>query len=370
MNKNFTRTKVIYNELKRTQNYDIDLIDVPVNEFKPKLTIYEEEDFCAMIPMKKSLTALQAAFLDYSFDLIIWFLWLLSIAIGSVVWKLLNRFDGNSHWRFSSAVLAMIIGQTIEVRTKRKILIFMLHIFLVSTFYMKNVYEGVLTATMVNTIESSRYSTFDEVLQSDIKYNFVVTPKVHSWMKILSSYEKVHDRVLTAATYMPSLLLASQKIVIVNYCSNIKHRMIMKKPDLASLYYYMLPQKLLVHHKGLDVGLASPYLERWQNIINRAYETGLIKAWDFFIGVDELLRKMRGRDHIEEYSVLTVEDILPVIIRTGIFFLFALFIFLCEIFYKEFLSKLSWDLFVKKPERLRRLRVRRVQVQPIAQSRE
>lgn len=373
MNKNFPRSKEIYNELKRTQRYDLDLVDVPVNELRPKLSVYEEEAFCAMIPMKTSLTALHAAFLDYSFGLSIWLLWILSIATALVVWKLLNRFRGDSHWRFLAAVLAMLIGQTIDVRTNRRILTFMLHIFLISTFYMKIIYEGVLTATMFNSIEAARHNTFDELLKSDTKYKFIVTPKVHPWLKTLPSYEKVHDRVSTVPLLKPFLTLASEKFVIVNHCMNIKHKMNLKRPDVARSYYYILPQKLLVHHKGLDVGLASPYLDRWQTIINRAHESGLIKAWEIYFGVKELNRKISGRAHIEEYSDLTVEDILPIVIRTAIFYVLALFIFLCEIFHKDVLSKLSWDLIKIKPkserkaERPRKLRVRRIQVKPMVE---
>lgn len=362
-NKNFTRTMEIYNELKRAQRYDLDLVQVQVDEFKSKLTTYQEEAFCVIVPMRKHLSALQSAFLDYSFPLSMWLLWLLSIAVGSVIWKLLNKFKSDSHWRFASAVLAMMIGQSIVVRTNRRILTITLQIFLLSTFYIKNVYEGVVTSTMVDSIDNMKFNTFDELLESDKKYMYNMVPKFHTWMRTLSNYEKVRERVSTEPKYDPFPKLASQKFVLIDTCSNIKHKMRLKRTDPVSSYYYLLPQKLLVHYHGLDVGLANPYLERWQTIIDRAHETGLIKAWERFFGVLEMLKRIQGKTHIEKFRVLVVEDILPVIIKITIFYSLAFLIFLCEIFYKEFLSKLSWKLLLRKR---RKIRVRRIQVKPMA----
>lgn len=329
--------KVIHTK-KLQRAFHIALIHVNMLESYPKLEIYEEDPYCIVVPLRR-FTIVQAIFFA-PFDKTTWILLFVSVVVAVLGWKLLQKSDASSHWRFLSEMLANMVAQSLSLRSKRKVLLLLLQIFIFSIFYLRNLYEGVVTSIMSERSDFIKYQTFEKLLESNSDVKLFLSKAF--FMKNYSKLERWQDRIYFDTELKTPFEMAESNFVIINICSEIE---LFMKLRGGEEFYYMIPEKINNQLLKLDVGFTNPYLERWQLIMDRAIETGLMQIWKKFHknAINPIMSRASG-DENNDAVPLSIKDLYQVFLIVPFGLVLALLIFLIELFYHDCVSKLSINL--------------------------
>lgn len=128
-------------------------------------------------------------------------------------------------------------------------------------------------------------------------------------------------------------------------------------------FYYKMDEKLFPHYYKLDGSYLNPYMEKFQEIMDRAVEAGLPKIWKLFYKMKTSTMSGNSKES-NETSDLTFEDLKSAFLTILILFILIFLIFLCEIFYHDFLRFFKIEMLVGKPKK-KKMKVKRIQVTPI-----
>lgn len=324
---------------------------------------YVEQSMCVMVPLPKVISIMEFAFLK-PFDFMTWLLFILSLLVAMFLWKFLKKESNSStQWRFIFEILAVLVGQSISIRHKRLMMTILLQIFIFSAFYLRNLYEGIVTSVMTERFVEKRFSTFDELIESDENFKFQASDYFVSHMMNTSHYERIKDW-LTFSVNSSLQDLSKNRTVIITSCSVIDHYMSGSHgKNSASQFYYVLPEKLFPHYLHFDVGFFSPYIDKLQELMDRAFEAGLPQAWkklhnQFIYTVLSENPKMSGND---EPKPLEFMDLYQIFMILPIGYALAFIAYLFEFVYHKY-QHVSWTWV--KIVVMRKLRMRNTRVAP------
>lgn len=362
----------IINERRKRRQYDLSLINIVAQGSIPKLLTYEQEAFCILVPKIPTISlVLDEFFLSRPFEGKIWFLWILSLILAGLCWKFLRRSDDSSFWKFIYSNIVMLFGQNLQLKSGRRILKLLFQIFIFSNFILNNIYEGIVTSSMIVQTGFYKFTTFSELLESKIEFKFFSSSsigKIFDEMKI-PKYDHVRERFVIGDRSSHQLLeMARKNIVIITTCSNADMLIRANSNESILPYYYFLPEKLMNQFQMLDVGLNSQYVEKWQEVLDFAFAGGLVNKWKelhaSFVNIS-----MKQPNAIEPDTILSFKEIFPFAVKILFFHMMAFLIFLLEIFCHDFLSNLSWKYIHREihsqKKKVMRPKVRRIQVKPI-----
>lgn len=180
-------------------------------------------------------------------------------------------------------------------------------------------------------------------------------------LKLFPEYQKAYDS--GRVTVKEIHFVEPSKSVLFATCNLIQNFMKLTKSE----DFYIFPHKLKSHFTFHEMGFMNPYTETFQDLVMRAYSSGLNRAWETFVDL-EAFNLTGGHEKEEKSPLLTFQDI------KRIFFIFPIGLFvafltlLLEIFHHDFYASFSWKFFMQKwPWKIkkRKIRVRRIQVRPI-----
>lgn len=322
------------------------------------INTYDEEGFCALVPIPPRLSFLSYIFMP--FDTFSWILMALTTFISGTLWRLLNRGSENSTslTYFVLGVIANFLGQSIPFARNRRIQMILLQLCILMTFIMGNAYQSLIIATMSWSRDGIRLTTFDELFESN--YNFSIED---NFLSILNSskdfsvntYEKPKFNWQDLAADNVVVALSCDKVMTFFYSYD-------RKPYVHD-HYYKLPDETMKLLETLSVPKHSPFFKRFQRYYDRFYESGIRSVIKKSIRFKKRAQLVRDKNfYANEDYLLKFDDVHGVFYILAFGLLVAFLSFLCEIFQFAFLGKLK----LKKKKKSKR--VRRTQIQPVASS--
>lgn len=234
-----------------------------------------------------------------------------------------------------------------------------------------NCYQGLVTSFMLNSLEAKKFSTIDEVVASSTVL-IAHHETFHAKMQNNPSYQKaIHERrvisdhmngdvwdetVFRTKIYAP-FTVCDQKNLFERIYGNFYTEQFYNVKEVA---YSMLV--------NLYSSFLNPYLSKLQHYMIITLDVGLHQAWRSFYEDDLFNSESKTKKYASNIDgeelhgggmhlylmnrqvedILKFSTIFPMFAILAIGFSIALIIFLCEIFYHDFLTQLSKEYFSRK----------------------
>lgn len=317
-----------------------------------KLFTYEETGYCALIPKSKMIFF--KLLLAQPFNWKIWTALFSSIAVFAVIWRLFKNFGAiDSVWRVLAGISATFVGQSLEFRNNRRILTILLQIFIILAMFLGSLYQGELTAFMMESFEEEKLENFEELYESDL--NLLTSPYFLKVMQNFENYETIKDRINGSGKRLNDQNfqeLAENNYALIMPCSLAEN--ILKKFELNDIFY-LLDDQIFKYFVQLEASFLNPYINRLQLIMDWCFEGGLHKAWNSFMGTSVIKPELP-----EIRKFLNLGDFNQIFIIFGILLFIATLVFVGEIFYHKFGENfyMNW-IYLKDEFYIRRIQWRR-----------
>jgi len=239
------------------------------------------------------------------------------------------------------------------------------------TFIMGNAYQSIIISTMSSSRNGTRLNTVDDMINSNLK--FMVDPRFY--IRANLEFAKIKDRMTIGTGTVNYTETARDNYAIIASCSMLNYEMHEQGSLNAINNYYMLPEQMMPFYEALELAAESPFYETLQRYMNYIHESGIRQQFDFTRDKRTwAMRRKLDEDYIakEEY-LLTWDDIHGVFYLLAVGCVISVLVFLLEIFWHDCLRhlKLRWfnnESQIRPQQSRRRMRVRRIQVQPAAEA--
>lgn len=296
---------------------------VRIDDNNPKLMTYEETGICALVPRSNSVSF--QFLLVKPFDSMIYVAFFMSLAAAGLVWRVYkNHGETESTWRFVFGALAYFLGQSLSVRSNRAILVVLMQVFIFMYFILGSLYQGELTANMIEPDQEGKLSTFNELYDSDLK--LYVSENFENLLKHSGDYERVKSKLLVSGRDVFSVNFGTQSnateaLILPCYIAELLKNKVRES-------FYILDQKILTHYDRLEASYINPFLERMQKYMDMCFEGGLHHAWKVFSA-----ENITNVAHEGEREILELGDFKQVFLILLFGLLASCLVFLVEIFY-------------------------------------
>lgn len=345
-----------------------------------KILTFEEKAICALIP--STIKKFHSKFSIYPRDQYIVIVFAIALtAVYIVLRAYRSRGTVHSPGYLLYVVYANFIGQGLrQNRNMRRILIIMLQIFFFSSIFLKMMYESEITSQTIYYDSDEKYSNIENLIK-ERDSNVMIGSKVDVFLKTIDDRISSHNLIkhepgsfMRPYDYIKGNIGIFECIVTDKFLRTIPQNT-----------HYLLPQKFMTSYYRLETATLSPFTERLQEIMNRAFDTGLTQKWNslyltkLFGTRSGNLKSLEKRDKNHE-NLITFSGLMQLF--TFVLYLYGtcILVFFCEIFWHGSLRHLSWALIlnifrlqcIKKAwnwrffwKRRRVLIGRRIQVRPI-----
>ena len=345
---------------------------------KTSINTFDTDGFCAMVPLPEVRTFFDFAFKP--FDFWTWMFILISFMCCIICWRILickSNVEEKSSFYYGFWFIANFLGQTIpfrEHRTSQKII---LQITIVITFVLGTLYQSLIVASLTASNEGLKITTIEELIDDD--YSFIVDKTFVGQLNGSEYYQRMSSRIvkyLDETDFMNCKNLSSQNIVIIAPCSFIIHflEQIPKGINQQSVldFYYKLEEQFNCYYLELLMPYPSFFLNQLQEFSLIVFESGIKKAWAKTNPVTDTQKFMESNISQNADYFLILSDIAPIFYILGGGLAFSTFVFLLEIFWHDFLIKLSFGKSLARIKSSRKLfgirpfrRNRVIQVAPV-----
>ena len=360
-----------------TINTAIKISDEYTSKILKSVNTFDINGYCAFVPYPQRSSFIGQLFTPY--DFYTWIVFIITIGICVFLWKMFNLMGSgreDSALYFMYGIIASFLLQSIPFRNNRIIQRSLLQICIFMMFIIGNAYQSLI----ISLISESRYGatvkTFDELMQSN--YSLKVDSLFYSLLNLTDDFsiniEKLRliDTLVNDINYQEE---AENNTAIVLRCDMADYIMHANEYDSHAIeYFYLLPDQIYTYYESFSLSRFSPYQEKLQYFSTLIFESGIRQHWKEFDKYDDIRLEMEtNRINNEEY-LINFDDLLGAFYLLGFGFICAILALLFEIFWHDCLRHLNnqmiIDFFSNKDENKvktkgRKMKVRRVQVQPM-----
>ncbi|KAL7035799.1 hypothetical protein ACKWTF_008564 [Chironomus riparius] len=310
----------------------------------PKLLTYEETGYCALVPLPSKVSLSEMIYIK-PFDIFIWCLLILSIALSACIFKVFrSRGAVDSHWLLVYGIFVMFIGQGMQFsRNNRMVLSILLQIIIFVIFVLSSLYEGEITSFMIQPIQRNRLSRFDQIPFSE--YEILTDATFGYLMKDSEEFMAMKSRINTSIHRLEKgygTEILRQHFIFLFRCDKAEWDIgrSLRAGGTVSDYYYLLPDRIFNHFVRLEASFLNPFIHKLQNIMDLAFEAGLPQNWKIF----GLMGKIRHSKHssTDNPTYLELEDLMQVFYIIIVGLAISTFVLLVEIFFHSFLRNLHF----------------------------
>lgn len=327
----------VVNSLIRNRLLDLKLNEMTSTEnLAPKLQLYEETNICALIPRSRLTIGTKSNFFPQTQRQMHVMIPLVGAVI--IIWRLYRgRGADLSLANLILAIVAFCCDQGAKLGRNRMILTILLQILVIMLFF-RNIYFGAtITSNITVPSPSLKYNSFNDIYASE--ETVTVEPYVLDALNNSEAFKKMitQNRVIVFGTF--NLNKKTDENVIIGRCISIDA--FFEQKWLNPNDFNVLPEKNRLHLSQLEAGYLNPFLQRFQEYMNFASQGGLPQIWELMYKLnglgtnekkivedDEIM--IRWKDIRVCFSILIVGHVL------------SFFVLLCEIFYHDFISRLSF----------------------------
>jgi hypothetical protein len=356
-------------ELLQHKQIDLTLntgISEIANTFLRYINTYDENGYCSLIPIPPRLSFLH--YLLTPFDGLSWIFLIVCTLTCAFVWRLLRKSeDSDSEWYFIYGIITNFIGQSIPFRNNRRMQVIILQLSVLMTFIMGNAYQSLIITAMTTSREGIRLKTIDEMFASDLK--FKVDPIFYDIVTRSGDSKSIIDRMEKGRGLPDYEKLSNDNYAVIGRCDMIEYSYNVESN--AGEFYYMLPEKMMPFYEKFMLSPMSPFYEMLQKYHDYAFESGIRQFWHEFFKHKKIVKYSRENEYYknEEYY-LSMKDVYGCFYILLVGYSVAGVVLLIEIFWHDCLKRAEIKKSLtqkvhKLAYREKRMRVRRVQVQPI-----
>lgn len=269
--------------------------------------------------------------------------------------------------------VANFLGQSIPFRQHRSTQKLILQLSIVLTFILGTAYQSIIISLISESRFGTKITTVDGLLNSN--YSIYGTKIFLRQINSSDYYRRLEPKLvgLTSVINPKFKDLASRKISIIQSCSSIDH--LLKGVDLNIrteniTVYYKLDEKLNVFYLRYPTALGTWFLEKFQDLSSRLFESGLKQAWKLDLPREDLISFKEQQYYENEEYLLNLVDVSPAFYLLAFGLTLSAVTLLMEIFWHDFLRFMNWNKISERMKRVserRKLRTRIVQVRPINQ---
>ncbi|CRK88670.1 CLUMA_CG002476, isoform A [Clunio marinus] len=280
------------------------------------INTYDENGYCALIPLPPRLTFLH--FILTPYDTLSWMFMIGLVIICSILWKLSSRNNQrkDSAFYFFLIQVANFLGQSIPFRNSRRIQLLLLQLCIMMTFIMGNAYQSLIIPSMSRSREGLRIKTFDELIKSNI--SIAVTTGFYHILNQSNEFPTLIERSKVIPNHIKFTEFGQNRTALVMRCDLIESAFFHERHgQVTTNLYYILPDKIMKFYEKFLINSYSPFYEMLQMNYNKLFESGIKQKYEnkFNINVKKIMEKREQNFIANENYLLRMQDIY------GIFFI-------------------------------------------------
>lgn len=144
---------------------------VPSFSYRSMINTYDVVAFCAVVPVPPRLSFLR--FLLTPYDTPSWLALGLAVSVSAWIWRFLIKNQGNSNSasHFMFGIFGNFLGQAIPFRTTSRMQTTLLYLCILMTFILGSAYQSIILSLMSKSREGERFTTFEELFQSNMSFD-------------------------------------------------------------------------------------------------------------------------------------------------------------------------------------------------------
>jgi len=287
--------------------------------FLKTVNTYETNGYCALVPIPYT-HEMFLRFVIYPFSSCVWSMLILSIAIGASVWHAFRKLsDGKMvpGYHLIYDVLSVFVQQSVNIRRGRTILRLMLQFFIFMMIVLANLYQGMMTSTLIETRGYKKIESIQELLLTD--YKFYGDPLLLQIMNGSDATSIITNRTESLNVWLHNsvyikqfqdVMTASPNNVLLVGCETVQELLDTQIDTWTKGYdiYYQLHEKILTYYESILLTRRSPFYEKLSELCLRIHETGIKQHWSLLVGKDDSIYQKRENDA----SMLGLKEMLSI----------------------------------------------------------
>lgn len=287
--------------LDQLENGSVDLfmhsgIPIHLHHFMKLIITYEEGAYCALVPLPPRLTFLH--FLLKPLDPLTCIVLLASLAISAFIFQRLSR-----SFKLAIDFVYFVIGQFVEVKVKRQVLVLLLQLFGLMTFILGNGYESLIISSMTASREGTLLETFDQLFSSDMTF------LTDTAFRFRFSGDNLEQRMIELPPGVLLKDLIGSKFALISSCKQVLPLFSYLKFDFdISTHFYILPEQTMKFYEKLHLAWRSPFYDHLQLQHDRIFEAGLRQYFTRMLELPKLVQRNREIAFIENEKYLLFFD--------------------------------------------------------------
>lgn len=306
------------------------------NLFK-KIQTFDPKEYCAMIPRKLNEDA--KIFIIMGFNIVVWIWLALAVALSTILWRLINRYNltksNNGVGDFLFFIFGLFLGHYPTLRHLSFTQKILSGIFVFATMVISTMFTPNLLSTMVDRRDSEEIVTIDELTKSSFPiYTYQLTKNL---IVNADSHEGL-GRKLKEIQIFSLNEFNQNKSVFIASCKRIEYELYFNETNSnLSNNFYIMKEKLFLSYHSYTVSYFSPLYEKLNFYSTAVFESGLRKYWK--IAFPPYIKQFNSRYRLSNepaFLPIEFEDFKLILTVWMIGIVCCLAVFVSEILIKKF----------------------------------
>jgi hypothetical protein len=257
---------------------------------------YTMSGYCALIPREPPKSFL--VFLISPFDAWIWILMGLSVAIGALVYKLLDHARLSSGGQFVFGVFGLFLSQSANTFNARSRKNLYSQLFIFFAFFLGAAYQSLLLTFLFQDRDVRSIKTFEDLKESDLQ---ILTDEYFIYMNVHAGSDENFLRRLRDVLNLHYDNVQKDTAVVLA-CEFARYGYNNHKNLSAT--FYLLDELIYPFHIQYNTRVSNPFKEKIQDYVLRFMESGIA---DYFEWKYARFLNQKDRVHQSEASFSSEE---------------------------------------------------------------
>ena len=357
------------------------LVDLTLNTiFKATDTLTESintfdvNGFCALVPKPPGLSYMY--YILTPFDSLTWIMFIVSIVIFALIWRLFNLMGnghGDSAGYFVLSVIAHFFSQSIPFRNNQTMQTIILQVCIFMTFILSNAFQSTIISLVSVPQNGTMYDSFNDMFNNS-DFNYLVDPICFETFKLSTekpSFVKKMKAIDKRLSHINFEQKASENTVFIVRCDLAEFVFYTKKEQYNQNiddFYYLLPDQINSFFESFLTSSLSPHYNKLQKYSTKVFESGIRQYWKRLKQTTNSPIDSGFMSSKNQGNLIKLKDLRGVFILLAIGLFMAGFVMIIEISWKYYQRKLRLWMnlrLLKRFNKQRRTKARRNQVAPM-----
>lgn len=260
-----------------------------IEDFKDKIEVTHvngQSELCFLVPHVSEISKFGNLF--KSFDYVLWVLIAITLAATTLAWMLLSVLSGEPLMSLSTTLLNLFsagLANSLLVFPRRLPLRILATMYLLYGLFISNAFKCNLTSMLLQSTNGTQLNTIAQLAFTNYPIYILeryrpllednMDPRNLTHMRVLKRLKTVNDTVYKELIYNNSEVGFVNKRHLTSYYANERRHL-----DKGVPVYHEMRECPVPILQTYATPMGSPYLGRFDLIIRRAQEAGLIAVWE------------------------------------------------------------------------------------------